>query len=1834
VSAADDDLGVLGNLAEAIGLTNDGSFEPGWLGDPGSHLGAMLARERQRDALIAFVDEALGGAERSTGPDGSVWLPIAQASNPSVTVYAVFDDRGADFVAIGVGVRVASTAPQASLSAHVPLFRAAKEGHSVASPILLGSAAARGTLSFDITTDAAPAVPGQARLGGVALAISVPTGSGGAPPEFSLALRGLQMPGATAPRDLTLAASDLDSLESSVLDLVLGLARAQAAALPAGPLAALADLVGLRDGSAVPPLPLQDLAQNGVVALAHWLGQVLQQVAARDAWLAQLAALLGGTAAAGRVSFALGPLRLTIAVPAAPGAAGLVRITPTIGIEFPAQAGVALRGEAVLCSLDLGNGSATALPSLQLALVVGTAAGGAALVDVAAPTALHIDSLRAGFALDGARKPTLLLAADGVVIAGHDHASLDLSSPDAIAAVGATVFADVADEVLNRLGAAASAVRVLVGLSPPAGVTPIAIGALLQDPLAALRAYWQGLVRDHAAAVPAVLTELRNLLADRAGAALGVTGSGSAEVPWQIALAGPVVLQAWTVGDRLLFGPAIRFSVDDIGQRCTRIETSLAVTLADIDFATPRASFLAAIDVALKLRARGRDEAAIDIGAFKLRAQHIALVAGWRPASGLALAFNAPGLALDLGSGAPLAVPIPRLDASGRVVSPPADWAALEELLAALATAAAPPWLDDLIGLLGWRRGAVAPVGVTPARLRLAELVVDPAAALRQWIGAALQGDHDLIARALDLGGDARHRRAQRHPRHRPRLGVADRSLARSARARRRLGRARRLGRTRGPAADGAGDRRCAAGLAARLAGLSSAALVALLGDEARVAADLAALVDGRDDIGAGFDALIARWSGSDGRILAPTSAPAGVEVHRFTDVAQRDLLAVVDLEGLLGAAPATVVHVAVAPASALPWPDIRADRIVDLTAPGLQAAAFTPPAAAAGDWYLALGGRDACRAGAGDEDGSQGQADRIARIVTAFAGLGGGLALVADASAGHAARRAAESVAGVSALVTAGTPLDSISLQVLDAAPAADALRLLQRLLPQLPADDGDELGDDPDLHLGRSLLGALTELLTADDPARELRPPSLPFGAPRAGLAVHMLFGEVGADAVARAITAIVAAGITDRAALRAQAAIAAPVAPPDRLVLALAATPATPAGPAGTLRVDGRAHIVIGELRVDDAGVHLATDRTLRVHLGIGRAGGAWLLGGPDPGRAPGEPVPHHLRRVSLDLALSLGATSGAASASITLHEARVFDLVRERWRLQASELPTVQAGFDAATSLLPEARVLLSGVVQALASESAGTGAALALLLRALGAIDAAGGSVPDAIEHLLNDAGARLRALAAEATSRSALVAALRALWPQGADAADGEILVAAGPLAARVSLAPPWRVEVTASAAAGTGAGTGSDAFGWFGWQGRLVFGASGVVDGSVRIGAAAGSAAITGGVALVLDRTMRLALAWSRPGAAAADELELWPNPQPGAFERALARLVPAELTRQALEGLRGLDETARPIVDAALSVVGLLGNADANGVRRVLLPAAFFADAAGWLRSEAALGLGAGFAPAKLVALLDALRPLLGVANAGGVAGTWALAPGVTLRADADASGSACLGLALDTSAFELPVGAAGRLVAGGTFQLVLAPNASARAGVDVFVGVPSTSAGRSAVHLVLADQLRVFLRPAVGADVELFPNPAGLGQLAVRPSRRRCRWSSTRSPTSCRRRASRATSARSSFASATRWRCVAAATSRRRPCRRGAPTRRRRSRRACRRCSRPRSTASRRRSRPCCPWARARPSLPASCASSPAASRSASRRRRSRFASSAISPGFRPSPTRTLP
>ena len=1708
------DLGVLGDLAKALGLVDGSDFRQDWLSNPGEYLSRMLADRQQREALVAFVDEVLGGDERTTGPDGAVWLPIARATDPDVAFFLVIDDRPATSVAIGLGVRASSVAPVASVSAQLPLFAAAKSGHTVASPLLLGTPAARATLAVDITLEAAAPVPGQAHLGGVSLTLDVPTGAGGAAPVVSIALRQLQMPGANQARDLTLSVADLPSLQTAALDLVLGLVRAQAAALPAGPLAALAGLVGLRVGSPVPPLPLAALAQEGLPALVRWFGSLLEVEAARVAWLDELAALfVTGTRIGSRVKLQLGPLALFVEVPTAPGASGSLRIAPTLALELPAAPGVQLSARAVLCSIDLGHGQAQALPSLSLALVAGVAAGGTALIDVAGAAPLRVESLRAGLGLDDQRRPVVVLAAEKVRIGTAPVQDvLDLSSPHAVAESASTVLDTVAEQVLSRLGPAVAAVRVLLGLSAPAGhaqVVPIALAVFVQDPLRAVRGHWERVLRDHRAAVPAILEQLRNLLADAARTAVPVTGTGIEIDPWRVALAGPLELRAVAGGGRLAIGPAVALQVDDLVQPGTRVATAFTATVLDIDLQGGAARFMPAIDFTLSVQTHRHAEARIAANGFGLRADHIGVQAQWRQPRGLSVELLVPGLTINLGQlGDPGLVarplPLPRIGSDGRVLLTPAQWAELEDVFGALAQAAAPPWADDVIGMLGWAPRAAA--RVEPVRLGLAALLADPAAALRAWAAGVLAGDHELLQRAVSmlaslltgtregayglLGGAG-------SPLNPWRLPLAAGPLAAE------------LVLWVGPHGPLPG-----VGIVSRpwqawrpgMDGLPVDVLAEAIDEQATRAADMAALRAGRDNLAEGFEALILRWVGSDGRIVAPQTGPAGVQVHRWPDLTPLHLREALELNALLGRTPATVLRVAVAAAGTSAWPGVPAARHIDLTVPGLAPAALDigslVPAPAAGEWFLTLGGRAGCRLASGDEDGLAGQAQRLARVLAAFGGVAGGVVLVAEAAAGHAARRAAEAVAVVTDLVTLGTPAGPVSLSVIDVAPAADALRLLQRLLPS----DTDDITDDADLHIGRGLVTALTELAALDDPARELRPPATAPAAPRAGLSVHMVFGEVGEDAVRRGLTAVVAAGLAERDTRR----LALELSPPDSLGLSLRAVLKTPLPAAGEPELSGHAEIHLARVKVAGAGVALTTARRLRVHLELGRSNG-WLVGGPDPGRAAGEPVPPQLRRLELDIDIALGGDAAAAPplASVTLVDAQVFGVSRERWRLQAADLGALPAdlaaaGLDAASTLIPEARLLVAAALQTLQGAAAPPLAALRELLRALELLDAAGGSLAASLEHLLNDPLAHLRAAVADDTRRAALLRALGTLWPPAASVpaaapvADS-IVVSAGPVNVRFVLAPAWRVDVSAAAERGP--------LDWIAWQAALAFDATGVRSGSVALGTP--NDAPTGGLQFTVDQSLRTRLRWHRPAGAGAavtlDELELFPAPRAQDLGAALARLLPAELTRLGIEALREASARAPgavgPAIDALLSAVGLLGAANAQGLRRVPLPAALFADASAWLRHAAALGSGGGaLAPARLVALLDALKPLIGVA---GPAGTWQIATGVGLHATTDTDGSARLALALDTALFAPAAGVA-RLVAAGEFALSMPAGAAPRAGVAFYVGLPGGAAGRQAVHLAIggsaAEPVRLVLRPASGADVPLFPHPAGLSTLAT--------------------------------------------------------------------------------------------------------------------------------------
>jgi hypothetical protein len=807
-------------------------------------------------------------------------LPIIERSAPDFHLFVVLDDQPVDYVGIGVGVRIAATDPTASIEAHVPIFRAAKNGHSVESPMLIGNGDAVVTVTAEVTVDASAPVPGQAHLGSIQLQVAVPTG-GGAAPTISLALKQLQMPGASSTEDLTVSADNADELEHSILNLVLGLVRAQAAALPPGPLTALAGLIGLRDGDGVPPLPFEQLASHGVGALATWLEGVLQTPGSRTAWVGQLANLLGGTIQGGQVAFDLGPAALLIDVAAPVGADGHTRLTPSLRLTLPVNADIVLRADADLCTIDLGTGAATALPKRALQLWLGHRPdGGAVLLDQAGPPAVRVETVRAGFAMDASRKPTFVLAADQVTIGGHTHDTLDLSTPDAIADAGGAVLGDIADEILGQLGTAADAVKILLGFSKPPGhpeVSTIDLAGFLSDPLGVIATYWQAVVHDHPSAIPAIVTTLRDLIADAAEAGGSVGGSGTVNDPWRVGLAGPVDLHAWIDGDRLSLAPAITLVVDTLGQACTRVESSLQVTAVEVDLAAKSVTFLAGIVAGFNVRARGRPQAAFVTSQFSLTADRVGLLLVWSPASGLSAQFSAPNLAIDFGE-CPLGIPLLQIDAAGQVTLAAEDWDKVEQLLGAFAIATGFAPLRDVVVALGWVR--VERARGEPARLRLATLVTDAATAIAEYVAGLAIRDQTLLHRALSLlatlvSGSASGVEGVLTGTGRPTdpwIVPMDRSAGAACLA-------VWIG-PNGPLASTSTAPTPLMSWRPGIAGYGSALLARVLRTEAAAANDIAALLAGRPDVAAGLDALVVRWAGTDGRVVPPDTAPDGVTLH------------------------------------------------------------------------------------------------------------------------------------------------------------------------------------------------------------------------------------------------------------------------------------------------------------------------------------------------------------------------------------------------------------------------------------------------------------------------------------------------------------------------------------------------------------------------------------------------------------------------------------------------------------------------------------------------------------------------------------------------------------------------------------------------------------------------------------------------------------------------------------------------------------------------------------------------------------------------------------------
>ena len=249
----------------------------------------------------------------------------------------------------------------------------------------------------------------------------------------------------------------------------------------------------------------------------------------------------------------------------------------------------------------------------------------------------------------------------------------------------------------------------------------------------------------------------------------------------------------------------------------------------------------------------------------------------------------------------------------------------------------------------------------------------------------------------------------------------------------------------------------------------------------------MAELVDGRNVVER-LDHIAMRWRNTDGRIVPPSGTPDGAtRVLRF-DVGATQLLSELSLGDELDRVPTASVYVALGAGA---WADKPPERVVDLSAPGLQPAMFTAPAPEAGEWFVRLGSRAACKLPAGDPDGTVGQAARLRVLLDRLATLGSDLVVVGVAGAGHACREAAAGQLAVSEVVTLGTPLrpglagradhPARGRRAAAAPPAAPAAS---------PSPSTTDEREDADLRLARGLVDALMELVDPRVPGRRPGP------------------------------------------------------------------------------------------------------------------------------------------------------------------------------------------------------------------------------------------------------------------------------------------------------------------------------------------------------------------------------------------------------------------------------------------------------------------------------------------------------------------------------------------------------------------------------------------------------------------------------------------------------------------------------------------------------------------------------------------------------------------------
>ncbi len=1664
-------------LAEAIGLMRDGELNGAWFTDPvgGTQptvpgLATMLYDDDQRDALVQFVDEVLGAPAADTVADDDgrlVWVPLVRSTDPAVTVFVVLREAPG-VVHVGVGVEheavlgAGDDAPRVGMRLHVPVFQVDREGAPAPAGgdglpdwLLLGRVGGRIELSLDVTLTQQAPTPGQPHLAGAALTVAVPT----SPADdlgLSISLRDLQLAGATQPATFELDADRLDELDEQAFALLVGLLQAQADALdPAdpttAPFAALAGMLGLRTGVPdLPALPLADLPTAGVAALVDWVETVLADNDARDAWLGQLAALVGGSAQPARdaVSWRIGDVDVLLGLRVEAGTSGPPVLVPWVELELATRPGADVVAHVDLLRADTGSGAVLAVPDLRAEARFGTEAGGAALL-TGDP---GVGGLRLGVALttagaSDARQPAFVLTAHDATLGGRTHALLDLSSPQAALDAASDVVDGALAAALTALGDAGARVSTLLGLTPPAGVDGTDAVALLADPLDTLAGYARDLVAD-AAAMAEVLGELRALVTGAAVAS--VPGAGTAADPWLVELAGPVALsvhQATTADGRQHLVLALAVQVQTSVTDDLETAATVRITLVDVVLEPLGATFVTGADASLALRRVDGSPLRLQVGPATVQAADAGVRAAWSAPGGLQVVLDAPGLVLEVDAASSptsgggllrVPVPLPTLDIATGTVDLGGDWDAVEAALAALGSGMGSPPLDAVLALLGWR-------GPGRAHLRLGDVLADPAAAVAAWV-ADLVLDCDTVR--LALGPVAAL------------LSGFTRTTPFGAGSAASPFRCPVAGDSRAPGLAVWLDPPCApirpSTIAAdRLSDVPPTPddLVATLAEAGTQLDDVDDLLVARPGLATGLQLLIDRWAGTDGVAGLPTALPDGVTGVELAGVGYDELCALGELGHLAAEAfssvPTAVVHVGCEAG----WVEGREPgSAFDATSP-------TPgrlPAAGAGVWFVRLPAPEAAAVLRAGLDPVAAQAALLADVLSARSDP---VSVLAYGSAAAAAVLAAHSLAAVDAVGTVGAAWGAVSVEALRSGLGGDAARLLGRLLraDTQPWPAALLALECSPLERARRLVQrslAVAGTTSLPDAAGQPR---------RAGLAVRAVFGALGADELAVGLGALVRDGIDARF----EAATAAPVDAPQSLHVGVD-LPVTDVDLGGLL-VGAGVTLEALEVSAPDNDLAVATRRGLVVAVHLGVTDG-WLVGGP------GAVNPDlQVRWLSARVEVPLDGRDGRTE--LTLHDARAFSVDRERWVVRVDDLDG--AGAEV-TEVLPEVRLLLSAVVGRVRTASSVLGDVLDVV-----GLTRDGGLDPAGLDRLFYDTVPLLRG--AVAAAPDAMAAGLRSL--AGATGSGSTAVWAVGPAQVAVDL--------------GTGAvavqvahppSTGVPSLGL-----ALTLDASGV-DIAVTLGALdaagaqpAGGIAVLGRAALALDGAVGvdagLHVAWQAPGGPVR-EVPLLPVPDPDALVDLLGVLLPAVAVQAVLTGVRRLaaraDAAAGDAVDGVLAGLDLLSDPLPNGAMLVRLPVGLVTNPGGWLRHGAS-----GWAddlPGSAVTLLDALAPLVVPDRGDGVTG-WPLLQGaVALTVDyAEVAGRLRLAVTVTATEDVAGVSVATSITGGVLVGTATAPEAA----LDLSLTLDGTGLSGS-----LTPTPRLSLVRPPSPPIGLVPATGGLG------------------------------------------------------------------------------------------------------------------------------------------